>query len=77
MYTSSSQYTVGPYTSIVQTLSRYKTAVPIGFLAERLGAPTDEMRDLLANLESEGVVEREGDRVSLARHDREAASAGR
>jgi hypothetical protein len=74
MYTSSNQYTIGPYTSIVQTLSGYKV-VPVGFLAEKLGVPTEETRDLLASLEKEGVVRWEGDCVGLTRRDKESVGA--
>lgn len=75
MYASpDNRYTVGPYSSIVQTLRSYGT-IPVGFLAATLGFPSDEMRELLSELESEGVVEQEGDEVSLVRDKGKAAIA--
>lgn len=73
MYTSSNHYTVGPYSSIVQVLRDYGK-VPVGFLTAKLGFPSDEMRELLLELQREGVIERDGDHVSLTRRRGRAAS---
>ena len=73
LYASSNEYAVGPYSAIVQVLRDYGK-VPIGFLAAKLGFPSDEMRKLLLELQREGVIERDGDHVSLTRRRGKAAS---
>jgi Mn-dependent DtxR family transcriptional regulator len=73
MHATSNQYSVGPYSSIVQVLKDYGE-VPVGFLAATLGIPSDEAAELLSNLEREGVVERKGDHVRLARRKGKARS---
>lgn len=56
---------LGIGTLIVNTLREYGT-IPVDFLAKVLGRRTPEILDYLEILEREGVIQREGEQVSLS-----------
>jgi predicted ArsR family transcriptional regulator len=51
-------------TAIVTTLKEYGP-IPVDFLAKLLGRRTAEILEYLESLEREGVVRRDGEKVSL------------
>jgi len=54
------------HTNIVTTLKKYRE-IEIDFLAKVLGVKSDDLRESIETLEGEGVIRREGDRISLER----------
>ncbi len=62
----SSTWSPGLHSSIVHILRDYKE-VPVDFLAERLGRSRKEIEDALLTLQSEGIVSRDADIISLSR----------
>ena len=56
---------VGLSTQIVAILKQYRR-IPVDFLARRLGRHTSEIREDLESLEREGVLERDGEQVTLS-----------
>lgn len=56
---------LGVHSSIVAVLRRHKD-VSVDFLARTLGRKPGELEEFLNNLEQDGVLRREGDRVFLS-----------
>lgn len=56
---------VGRSTQIVSILKEYKSEVPVGFVAGLLSTNVTDLEKHLKELESEGVIRRNGDRISL------------
>jgi hypothetical protein len=55
----------GTNSAIIAILQQYKIALPIGFIASRLGRRTTEIELIIQDLEENKIIKKQGDKISL------------